>query len=65
MRKLKLILVAAILAGSTMASIAPATATVCSPKGCSGGCHLGDLKDASVDLRTLTVELPRPIVCYA
>jgi len=65
MRKAKLFLAAAIIAGSSMASMAPVAATECNPKGCSGGCHLNDPRDANIDVRTLTIEMRSPIECYA
>ncbi|MCA1824886.1 MAG: hypothetical protein ABR520_02985 [Mycobacteriales bacterium] len=56
------LVVTALLAGS-FAVAAPAHATECTPKGCSGGCRLAN-PNPSVDPENLTVTLDRPIECY-
>ena len=51
----RLLLAAALAAGAGFATAAPASATECTPKGCSTGCHLNRDYDPG----------ERLIICYS
>jgi len=59
-RTIRIIVVAAITVAA-FAGTAPAGATECTPKGCTGGCKLGSV---NVDPHTLTIDV-QPIRCYS
>jgi hypothetical protein len=62
---MKRIILALTLASSLVSLAAvPAGATECTPKGCTGGCHLNG-GSIEVDPTNPTIGLERPIECYS
>jgi hypothetical protein len=43
----------------------PAQATECTPKGCTGGCHLNRDVSITIDPNGVTIGLEPPIECYS
>ena len=59
----RVIAAVSITAALGLTGLPHASATECTPKGCTGGCRLGDIRDAHIDPSALTVELGNPIEC--
>ena len=65
MKKVTRIILAIAIASTAGLGALPASATQCTPKGCSGGCKVNRPDDSNIDLRTGTITLEKPIECYA
>ena len=62
---MKRLLIVLALCASSIAVAAPASATECTPKGCSGGCTINREAAMRVDPATGTVTIDPLIVCYS